>query len=145
MTNGEFTSLMNDYLADLKKRNPSSWSNDARIWAQARNFITGDGSGNYQYKDFATREQVAVLLYKLNDYLDNQSYDNSTLSPTEVRLINIHTQLASLQVTLNQTIEKLEELDDDDITTLLNAINSLEQQMADLESELNRIRGGLNS
>ena len=63
MTNSEFTSLMNDYLADLKKRNPSSWSNDARVWAQSRNFIIGDGSGNYQYKDFATREQVAVLLY----------------------------------------------------------------------------------
>ena len=59
MTQEDFNKMMDIYLQDLSKRNPSQWSGNARMWAEDRAIISGDSSGNKAYKKFATREEVA--------------------------------------------------------------------------------------
>lgn len=63
----EFNKLMNNYLEMLKKEEPSSWSKDARVWAEKNGLIVGDKEGNKQYKSFMTREEAVVFMKRLSD------------------------------------------------------------------------------
>ena len=59
--------MMDTYLAQLAKQDPSDWSQDAREWAESSGLIKGDAEGNKQYKGFVTREQLVVFLKRMSD------------------------------------------------------------------------------
>jgi hypothetical protein len=64
MTLETFGKLYKEYMAQLAKQEPSSWSEDARNWAESSNIITGDDSGNKMYKKPVTREELVTILFR---------------------------------------------------------------------------------
>ncbi len=62
MTQEQFDAMMECYLKKLAQTPPAAWSVEARAWAEETELITGDETGNRQYRSFVTREQLAVLL-----------------------------------------------------------------------------------
>lgn len=56
-----------EYREELQDNDSSSWSQEAREWAVASGLFAGDGSAdpNYMWEDFLTREQAAVLFYRV--------------------------------------------------------------------------------
>lgn len=62
VTQEQFNTLMEGYLAALAEREPSEWSAEARAWGEGNGLIAGDGSGRKQYRAFVTREQLMVFL-----------------------------------------------------------------------------------
>ena len=67
VTQKQFNEMMEVYLKERKEREPSKWSEEERGWAEFHKLITGDKQGNLQYKSFATREQIAILLKRVYD------------------------------------------------------------------------------
>ncbi len=67
MTQDQFDRMMDTYLAQLAKQEPSDWSQDAREWAESNGLIKGDAEGNKQYKGFVTREQLVVFMQRLHN------------------------------------------------------------------------------
>lgn len=67
MTQEQFNEMMDTWLAQLAKQEPSDWSRDAREWAEETGLIKGDAEGNKQYKGFVTREQLVVFMQRLHD------------------------------------------------------------------------------
>lgn len=67
VTQEQFNTMMNNYLAGLAKQEPSSWSEVARKWAEGIGLIKGDDKGNKNYKSFCTREQMVQFLYRFKD------------------------------------------------------------------------------
>lgn len=65
MTQEKFNQFMNNYLTELSKESPNAWSAAARVWAEEHGLIKGDQNGNKQYKKFATREEIAQILYRM--------------------------------------------------------------------------------
>jgi len=63
LTQDQFNAMMDAYLAKLAKKEPAAWSEEARSWAERNGIITGDGSGNKQYKKFCTREELIQILF----------------------------------------------------------------------------------
>jgi len=66
VTQEQFDTMMNNYLSELAKKDPSDWSQEARNWAEGNGIIFGDENGNKQYKAFCTREQMAQFLYRMS-------------------------------------------------------------------------------
>ena len=69
MTVDTFKGLMNEYRKSLRDNDSGSWSKEARDWAIQSGLFAGgdplpDGSPNYMWEDFMTREQCAQLLYR---------------------------------------------------------------------------------
>ena len=70
------TALLNDpafleqagekYLAGLRKKEGSGWSDAARRWAADNGVFKGDENGSYAWQAPVTREQTAQVLYNLN-------------------------------------------------------------------------------
>lgn len=58
-----FKEYMDQYLNALANKEPSSWSEDARIWAETNGIIKGDESGEKRYKSAVTREELVQVLY----------------------------------------------------------------------------------
>ena len=67
MTQEQFNKMMDTWLAQLAKQEPSDWSQDAREWAESNGLIRGDAEGNKQYKGFVTREQLVVFMQRLHN------------------------------------------------------------------------------
>lgn len=67
MTQEQFSKMMDAWLAQLAKQDPSDWSQDARAWAESSGLIRGDAEGNKQYKGFVTREQLVVFMQRLKN------------------------------------------------------------------------------
>lgn len=67
MTQEQFSKMMDTWLAQLAKQDPSDWSQDARAWAEETGLIKGDAEGNKQYKGFVTREQLVVFMQRLKN------------------------------------------------------------------------------
>lgn len=67
MTQETFNKMMDNYLAQLAEQPPSTWSAEARNWAEENGLIQGDDRGNLQYKSFCTREQMVIFLKRLFD------------------------------------------------------------------------------
>ena len=65
MTQEQFNEMMEQWLARRDALPPSGWSAEARNWAEETGLIQGDGKGNMTYKSFCTREEMAVILYRL--------------------------------------------------------------------------------
>ena len=65
MTQAEFDSMMDDWLRRRSAMAPSDTSADARTWAEEHGIINGFSDGSKQYKSFCTREQLAMILHRL--------------------------------------------------------------------------------
>lgn len=66
VTQEQFNSMMDNYLQELASKGPNSWSKEARDWAEQHGIIAGDGSGNYQYQKFCSREELVQILYRIS-------------------------------------------------------------------------------
>lgn len=65
----DFKQQMKIYRAQLQDNDAGSWSAEARQWAIDNGLIVGsgtlpDGSPNYAWQDFVTREQLVTILYR---------------------------------------------------------------------------------
>jgi N-acetylmuramoyl-L-alanine amidase CwlA len=67
MDQAQFDKMMDTYLAEQAKKEPSDWSAEAREWAEQHGIIAGNGKGGMQYKSPCTREQMVVFLKRFND------------------------------------------------------------------------------
>lgn len=63
--NEMFRSAMAVYNADKAKENPESWSQKEREWAEKASIVTGYEDG-FHYHSPVTREEMAVMLYRLS-------------------------------------------------------------------------------
>lgn len=69
--NEMFAVAMDEYRKRLRDNDSGSWSQEARDWSTSSGLIAGgggmiDGSPNYMWEDFLTREQAAQLFYRFN-------------------------------------------------------------------------------
>lgn len=64
VTQEEFNTMMNTWIAEQAEKDASSWSAEARTWAEKNGLISGDAKGRKLYKKFLTREEFAVVLYR---------------------------------------------------------------------------------
>ena len=62
MTQEQFNKMMDNYLIQLAKQEPSEWSKDCRTYCEEKGLIKGDEKGNKMYKKFVTREELASML-----------------------------------------------------------------------------------
>lgn len=65
MTYEKFKEFMDKYNKEVNAQDPSSWSKEAREWAEENGLIAGVGNGVMQYKAPCTREQIVMFLYSL--------------------------------------------------------------------------------
>lgn len=65
VTQEQFNQMMDTYLVNLAKKEPSTWSQEARAYAESHNLIKGDDVGNKMYKKFVTREELVSVLYRM--------------------------------------------------------------------------------
>lgn len=66
MTQERFDAMLADWLARRAKEEPSDWSARERAWAEENQIIRENG-GERRYESFATREEVAAMLYRLSE------------------------------------------------------------------------------
>lgn len=66
LTDEQVLQLVNRMNTVLAKQEPSSWSEEAREWAEKNGIIAGDEKGNKQYKKPCTREELVQILYNQN-------------------------------------------------------------------------------
>ena len=64
MTQEQFNTMMNNWIAEQAKKAPGDWSADARAWGEKNGLIAGDTSGNKMYKKILTREEFIAVLYR---------------------------------------------------------------------------------
>jgi hypothetical protein len=64
MTQEQFNTMMNNWIAEQAKKAPGDWSADAREWGERNGLISGDTSGNKMYKKMLTREELVAVLYR---------------------------------------------------------------------------------
>ena len=64
MTQEQFNTMMNNWIAEQAKKAPSDWSADAREWGERNGLISGDTNGNKMYKKMLTREEFIAVLYR---------------------------------------------------------------------------------
>ena len=69
MTQERFDIMMENYLARRGELLPGDWSQEARQWAEENGLIRGDKTGEKRYKSFCTREELAMILYRMADKL----------------------------------------------------------------------------
>jgi N-acetyl-anhydromuramyl-L-alanine amidase AmpD len=65
MTQEQFNQMMNVWLEEQAKLNPSDWSAADRKWAESKGIIKGDEQGRLMYKKLITREEVIALLHRV--------------------------------------------------------------------------------
>ena len=64
MTQEKFNELMNNWIAAQADREPSTWSKEARDWAERNKIIIGDDRGKKMYRKYISREELATVLYR---------------------------------------------------------------------------------
>ena len=64
MTQEKFNEMMEAWIAEQAKKEASSWSAEAREWAEKAGLITGDTEGKKMYKKNITREELIMVLYR---------------------------------------------------------------------------------
>ena len=65
MTQEKFNEMMNVWLTEQAKKDPSPWSQEARDWAEGKGYIQGDENGQKMYKKPLTREEFIQVLYRV--------------------------------------------------------------------------------
>ena len=64
MTQQQFNTMMNNWIAEQAKKAPGDWSADARNWGEKNGLINGDTNGDKMYKKMLTREELIAVLYR---------------------------------------------------------------------------------
>ena len=64
VTQEKFNEMMNTWIAEQAKLNPSDWSAEAREWAENAGLIAGDTDGKKMYKKLLTREELVTVLHR---------------------------------------------------------------------------------
>lgn len=64
MTQEQFNTMMNNWIAEQAKKDPGDWSAEQREWGERNGLIAGDTNGNKMYKKFLTREEFITVLYR---------------------------------------------------------------------------------
>ena len=64
VTQEQFNKMMNNWIAEQAKKDPSAWSAESREWAERNGFVSGDADGKKMYKKVLTREEVIAVLYR---------------------------------------------------------------------------------
>ncbi len=64
VTQEKFNEMMNTWIAEQAKLNPSDWSAEAREWAENTGLIAGDTNGKKMYKKLLTREEFVTVLHR---------------------------------------------------------------------------------
>ena len=64
MTQERFNEMMDAWIAEQAKKDPSDWSAEARAWAENAGLISGDTNGKKMYKKTMTREELVTVLYR---------------------------------------------------------------------------------
>lgn len=64
VTQERFNEMMNIWIAEQAKLNPSDWSAEAREWAENAGLIAGDTDGKKMYKKLLTREELVTVLHR---------------------------------------------------------------------------------
>ena len=64
VTQEQFNTMMNNWIAEQAKKAPGDWSADARAWGEKNGLINGDTNGNRMYKKMLTREEFISVLYR---------------------------------------------------------------------------------
>ena len=72
MDKGTFAKLFREMRKELQDNDCSDWSMEARDWAIKNGIVQGggslpDGTPNYMWSDFVTREQFVTMLYRFAD------------------------------------------------------------------------------
>lgn len=86
----------NAYRAGLQDNDAGKWSEAHRAWAVAEGMITGvgtfaDGTPNYAWADFCTREQMVTFLHRLAENIGAfiDAYMNDWLQRNTVELVKL--------------------------------------------------------
>ena len=64
MTQEQFNTMMNNWIAEQATKAPGEWSAAQREWGERNGLIAGDTNGNKMYKKFLTREEFVVVLHR---------------------------------------------------------------------------------
>ena len=64
VTQAEFNTMMDNWIAEQAKKDASDWSVEARTWAEKQGLISGDTDGKKMYKKMMTREELVMVLYR---------------------------------------------------------------------------------
>lgn len=71
LTDEDISALANRIDQIRGKQKPSNWSSKARKWAEDNGVVSGDGTGNMNYKKACSREELVQILYNLVTTLRN--------------------------------------------------------------------------
>lgn len=69
MTQEQFNTMMNAWLAEQATKDPSAWSSASRAWAEKKELIKGDSNSAKAYKRLLTREEMVEVLYRFANNL----------------------------------------------------------------------------
>jgi hypothetical protein len=73
VTQDQFNKMMDVWIAEQVKKEPSDWSISDRQWAENNGLVVGDENGNKMYKKLLTREEFIVVLHRaLNKFLNKE-------------------------------------------------------------------------
>lgn len=64
MTYEQFKVFMDQYMDDVSKQDPASWSKNSRNWAENAGLVKGDEKGQKRYKSNITREEFIEVLHR---------------------------------------------------------------------------------
>lgn len=64
VTQEQFNTMMDNWLAEQSNKSASSWSAEARTWAEKNGLISGNTQGKKMYKRLLTREELVTVLYR---------------------------------------------------------------------------------
>ena len=64
MTQEQFNTMMNNWIAEQADKDANTWSEDARTWAEKNGLVNGDEKGRKMYKKILTREELVTVLYR---------------------------------------------------------------------------------
>ena len=64
VTQEQFNTMMNNWIAEQAKKDPSSWSAESREWAERNGLVSGSTNGQKMYKKVLTREEMIAVLYR---------------------------------------------------------------------------------
>lgn len=62
MTQDQFNTMMDTWIAQQAEKDPGTWSATERTWAESTGLVKGDEKGRKLYKKFLTREEFVVVL-----------------------------------------------------------------------------------
>lgn len=77
MTGESFERLIAEHYEKLREKEPDEWSKQAREFCEKNGIILGDGNGNFAYKSFVTREELAEIAYRIVTGLEKHHSEKS--------------------------------------------------------------------